>query len=163
MRNSIEQNLPLSRKDDLLIQKILDEIVIYDKKSERMHCLNVSSAAIWELCDGKTPVSEIALKLSRKLDFSCDEEIVMQALQDFESLELLEKDFSLPAAQKLSRRNLVKEAAKVAVLLPLVTTITAPASVMAQSPGIGGTQGEVGAQGPQGLQGFQGPQGAGFP
>lgn len=43
---------PCARRDDLLVQEVLDELLIYDLRSHEAHFLSAAAAAIWRGCDG---------------------------------------------------------------------------------------------------------------
>jgi len=48
--------LPETRKDRVLVQKIGDELIVYDQDRSRAHCLNPTSSLVWQSCDGQTTV-----------------------------------------------------------------------------------------------------------
>ena len=75
---------PLARTDDLVIEEVEDEVLIYDATSNRAHCLGATAARVWRACDGNSDVSA----LSDALDLSVD--VVNQALDELEALELLD-------------------------------------------------------------------------
>jgi len=51
---------PRARKDDLLIQDLPEETLVYDVVRHRAHCLNRTAALVWRHCDGKTSVEKLA-------------------------------------------------------------------------------------------------------
>jgi hypothetical protein len=127
---------PLARKSDLTVEDFPAEMVVYDHKRHRIHCLNRSTSFIWQRCDGRTEMEEIASHLP-KAGLPADTEIVRQALKALDRAHLLEGepvffDLGLP-----SRRQLVKRlgltAASSAALLPAITSAVAPTPVMAAS------------------------------
>lgn len=52
------------RRADLVIDLKHDEAHLTDPTTGEVHVLNASAYAIWELCDGKTPIGSIADALS---------------------------------------------------------------------------------------------------
>lgn len=55
-----------------------DQLVVYDSHSDRVHVLNTAAAAIFDLCDGETPVEAIVAELERVIPeqaFDCDHEV----------------------------------------------------------------------------------------
>ncbi len=47
-----EQARPLARKADLVTKEVADEVLVYDLKSHKAHCLNQTAALVWKYCDG---------------------------------------------------------------------------------------------------------------
>lgn len=95
---------PLSSKE------LLDEIILYDDRTHKAHCLNSTAAAIWRLCDGTHNVADIAKAVVQcsKSDPDAAESLVWTALRQLGRagllLNSLPSDSKLPA---LSRRELV--------------------------------------------------------
>lgn len=150
--------LPRARRDDLLIEDVLDELLIYDLRSEQAHSLNAAAAAIWRACDGHTSVEALAAATSAATGAHCDEGIVRLALERLQERGLLDA-FEPPARRPMSRREMIERVAVTALALPLITSLSVPSPAMAQSCPLMGPQGPQGMQGPQGPQGIQGPQG----
>ena len=75
---------PLARTEDLVIEEVEDEVLIFDPTSHRAHCLGATAARVWRACDGNSDVSA----LSDTLDLSVD--VVTQALDELEALNLLD-------------------------------------------------------------------------
>lgn len=48
------------RKGQAWIRRGTDDVAVYNPDDGRLHVLNPSALAIWELCDGATAISEIA-------------------------------------------------------------------------------------------------------
>lgn len=154
---------PRARRNDLLVQEVLDEIIVYDTRSEQVHCLNSTAAAIWLACDGNVSIERIAAQIGERFGSICDANVVYRALERLDKCNLLETSVTAPPEILPSRRVMIKKAGAAAVLLaPLVTTIVAPMPAMAISPCAPGPQGPQGPQGPCGPQGPQGRKGFGF-
>lgn len=154
---------PRARHDDLLIEDVLDEVLVYDLRAQQAHCLNPAAAAIWRACDGCRSVEMLAGAASEALGARCDGDVVRLALEQLRERNLLEA--CAPVAWRpLSRRELLGGVAVSAIVLPLITSLNAPTPAMAQSCPPVGPQGFQGVLGPQGAcvcgpQGSQGPQG----
>ena len=73
---SRESLVPKARHDELVVQELEDEVLVYDLKRQRAHSLNRTSALIWEHCDGKQTVRGLARLLEQKLGVVTDEEVV---------------------------------------------------------------------------------------
>ena len=130
-----QQALPQARTIDLVTQEMPDEVLIYDLKSHKAHCLNRTVAQIWHLCDGKTSVPEIARRLEKESSNPVDEELVWMALGQLNKSRLLEQNVIMPdAAVRLSRRAAVRKLGLgTAMALPVIVSIIAPTSVGAAS------------------------------
>lgn len=135
MREKAGQYKPLARKDRLAVQSLAEELLVYDLGMHKVHCLNPTAAFIWNSCDGQTTVSELTERLKRKFAEQIDEEVVWFALNQLEKDQLLEHGLkSSPAKNLISRRALVRRIGIAAVLIPLVTTISAPTALACVSP-----------------------------
>lgn len=128
---------PLARKDGLLVQELSHEVLVYDQERHKAHCLNSTAALVWKHCDGRTSVREMARLLEKSLGASVNEDVVWCALNQLEKDHLLEERLAWPAGMEpLSRRELVRRIGIAAVLVPLVTTISAPTAEAAASCGM---------------------------
>ena len=58
---------PLGKTENLVVQSLEDETLIYNLKTNKAVCLNETSALIWEMCDGRSSISQIAEKLGKRL------------------------------------------------------------------------------------------------
>jgi Coenzyme PQQ synthesis protein D (PqqD) len=134
METGIPAFIPMRK--DLLVRELHDEIIVYDGRTRKAHCLNPTAAAIWKLCDGKKSVEEIASALRQALAAPVDEGLVWLAVREFNKSGLLQKEISPTVEQTmLSRRDLVRKIAVGAALaLPVATSIVVPALAAAVSP-----------------------------
>lgn len=119
--------MPLARTEELIIEELPDELLIYDLKNDNAHCLNRSSAFVWKHCDGTRTVGQVAHLLEAELQMHVDVEVVWLALQQLEKYRLL-KPAAIPAAKpnRISRRELVSKYAPASLALPLIISIAAP-------------------------------------
>ena len=68
---------PETARDEVLIEALGDELVVYDLVRHRAHCLNKSAALVWRHCDGKTTIAELAKLLQKELGLpDLDEDLV---------------------------------------------------------------------------------------
>lgn len=134
--------VPAARKDELLIQEVPGETLVYDLKSHQAHCLNQTAALVWKHCDGKLTVAQVAERLERELKSPVSEEVVRLALDQLEKSDLLEACERVPAGfAPMSRRALIRSLGMAtAIAVPLVTSIVAPTAAQTAS-----TCGGVGA------------------
>ena len=66
MRAEIKDHLPKKRKEGIIVKELPDEVLVYDLDRDKAHCLNHSAAAVWERCDGRTTVAEIARAVEKR-------------------------------------------------------------------------------------------------
>ena len=69
MKEKARNAKPIARKQGLVIQDLPDEVLVYDLDRDRAHCLNTTAAFVWQHCDGKSTVGEIAAKLAQSAEF----------------------------------------------------------------------------------------------
>ena len=56
--------MPRARQDELVVEELPDETLVYDLKRHKAHCLNRTSALVWQHCDGRTSVAAVAALLA---------------------------------------------------------------------------------------------------
>ena len=127
---------PKARRDGLIVQELPTELLVYDQKSHRAHCLNAPAASVFKSADGSRSVAEIARATSERLGAAFDEDLAWLALHELDRNSLLETP--LPLVPRGTARRDVLRAGAVAAMLPVILAITAPTSASAQSGG-GGT------------------------
>ena len=117
---------PLARKGDIFEENLPEEVILYDKTNNKVHCLNKTAAAIWESCDGTRTVEDLAQVIEAKLGAPTDRKLVLLALEELEKADLLESgSVMVPDAVLTSRREAL---GKIAIAgSALVATIVAPA------------------------------------
>ncbi len=130
--------LPKARNGSQILTRELDgEFIVYDKRRHRAHCLNPTVAALWQLCDGQTSISDLTAAQSRSFGLAEEERVTHLGLRQLARARLLEEHrMYLEISNGLTRRAIGRHlslAGATAALLPLVTTIIAPTSAMAQS------------------------------
>jgi hypothetical protein len=151
----------MARRQQLIVQELPDELLVYDNDRYQAHCLNRLAASIWKHCDGRTTPAEIARRVTAATDSPVTEEMVWHALYQLSEFHLLEEsEAHMVAAAPISRRELMMRLGNVAVALPLVSTILAPAAAQTGSTGLTSGTGATGATGPTGATGSTGGTGA---
>jgi hypothetical protein len=124
---------PLARTDDLVVEELDGELLVYDSNNQRAHCLGVTAARVWRACDGEASVEAICAALDM------DAETVNDALAELERTELLQSSGLLEVLNGngngasngigLTRREMGKRSAQVggaAFAAPLILSIAAP-------------------------------------
>jgi hypothetical protein len=126
---------PVSRQSDLVVQEATGELLIYDLKNNRALCLNETTTAVYQLCDGTNSINDLSRQLSRKLNSSVTEELVWLALDQLQRENLLATVIEKPAAfAGLSRREVIRRIGTATlVALPFITALIAPTAARAGS------------------------------
>lgn len=121
--------LPKVRNQNIVIQEIGNEIMIYDLEINKAYCLNETSAIVYQNCDGETDFTD----LNSKYDFP--NEIIYLTLDQLQKENLLEKNVQFLSPFKgLKRREVVKKIGLGSMIaLPVIASIIAPTAVNAQS------------------------------
>jgi len=115
---------PLTRRDGLLLRELPDELLVYDTKQHRAHCLNRTAATVFRRADGTLTVADLARLLDPDAPRPAGEAAVRMALERLDEAGLLEGGPFRPA---LSRRDVVRRVGLgAALLLPAVASIVAP-------------------------------------
>jgi len=126
--------LPTARDEQLLIQELQDETLVYDLTSKKAHCLNPTAALIWRHCDGKTTVPALARLLRETLNLPEDADIVWKALLQLDKARLLREPVVPPGeVHRFSRRDLARKLGAAAILAPVVLSVLAPKAAAAGS------------------------------
>jgi hypothetical protein len=117
------------------LEEIGDELVIYDLQRHRAHQLNRTAALVWQHCNGQRTVAELCKILQDELDPAIQEVLVWQALERLGRSHLLREPRPRQAgAARMTRRQALRklgQVAALALLMPAVTSILAPAPLRA--------------------------------
>ncbi len=129
------QNNPKGRKNDIVIQELKDETLIYDLTTNKAYYLNETSAAVWNFCDGQSSVSDITKQLSKKLKSPVTEDFVWLALDGLKKENLIENETQISTPfEGLSRREAIRKVGLGSMIaLPLISSLIAPMAIHAQS------------------------------
>ena len=121
-----------ARTEELIVQEVGGETLVYDLKSNHAHCLNPTAAFVWRKCDGRHSMDEIARLLQQEMNAPASEELVSLAVKQLEKAQLLQG--MVPATSTISRREVGRKVGVAAALLiPAVMSITAPPAYAAGS------------------------------
>lgn len=125
----------LARRQDLVVQELPDEVLLYDLKRHKAHCLNSTAAFVWNHCDGHTTVAEMAKLMAAKWNASVSEDMIWLTLDKLSKANLLEERIVLPPSKgNLSRRDAVRQMGFGALLaVPAVLSLVSPAAAHATS------------------------------
>jgi hypothetical protein len=126
--------LPKARKKDLLVETIDHEVLVYDLRNSRAHCLNKNAGFVWRSCDGKTSIRELAGKLQKEIGAKDCAELLAVALRELSTANLLQQKMPLAGeGPSISRRDLIRRIGIAAATIPAVTSILVPTAQAAGS------------------------------
>ncbi len=129
--------MPRARQDELVVEELPDETLVYDLKRHKANCLNRTAALVWRRCDGQTSVAEVTAMLEEQLATPTDEAVVWMALDRLGRAHLLSEPVTLPADRaQYSRREVLRTLRRVAgisLLLPVIESIVAPSAAASVS------------------------------
>lgn len=125
--------MPRARTEDLVVEDLPDETLVYDLTRDRAHCLNPTAALVWRHCDGATTVADVSRLLATELNVPTREAFVWAALERLDKVRLLAEPVRVPAsAAGYTRREAVR-ALGLTAALPAIVSIVAPRAAHAQS------------------------------
>jgi len=133
MKRAKEQLIPEARRAGLVVQELSGEVLVYDRERNKAHCLNSTAARVWEYCDGKRSVAQIARAIEGEINAPVDEDVIWLGVEQLNKIHLLQEHAKLPEHKSgLSRREVMKRIGlAAAVALPVVTSIIAPSAAQA--------------------------------
>ena len=127
------KHLPPARTENIVVQNLESETLIYNLDTNKVFCLNETSALVYQACNGKTDFEDF--KNNHKLT----DEVIFLALDLLKKESLLEERFVSPLAG-MKRREVIKKIGLTSVIaLPIISSLMAPTSAMAAI-SCGGTQ-----------------------
>jgi hypothetical protein len=125
--------VPVARKDGLVIQETTEEVLVYDLSTNKAHCLNQTAAFVWKSCDGNNSISEITNLFEKQTGTVVHEDLIWLAIDQLQEKNLLESE-PLPKFTGSSRREVIKKIGLATVVaLPIVASLTAPTSALAST------------------------------
>ena len=110
---------PLRRTDALIVRRVGDETVVYDRDSERVTALDPGTTAVWEACDGRADIGDISV-------------LAGVGREHAETSLLQLADAGLLAGGGMSRRNLLR-AGVAGTAVPLLSIAAADAAFAASA------------------------------
>jgi hypothetical protein len=125
----------IARSEDLLVEKIDGEAVVYDLESKEVHCLKPLAAVVFAHCNGTCTTDEVAQIAERELGTTFTARDVEDAVNQLEAIGLVETPLVV-LKDGVSRRDMMKKTAfagAVAAFAPLITSIAAPSAALAAS------------------------------
>src|SRR6188768_1381613 len=99
--------VPVARKEGLVIQETTQEVLVYDLSTNKAHCLNQTAAFVWKSCDGNNSISEITNLFEKEMGTVVHEDLIWLAIDQLQEKDLLESE-SVPKFTGSSRREVIK-------------------------------------------------------
>lgn len=127
-----------------MLQRVGQELVLYDLRFNRAIHLNASLMAVWDCCDGRTSIDEIPSLVASKIGRPVNSDFVELALDELRQRSLLEGiEPAASTPQEITRREWLKKACAVSlVALPVLSSITVPSPTAAMSTACLNTDGQ---------------------
>jgi Coenzyme PQQ synthesis protein D (PqqD) len=131
----MKNETPIARFENIIVQELPDEALVYDTATNRMFCLNQTAAEVWKLADGTRNIKEISRLLSIKFHSNVGDELVSFALMELSKENLLAGKMPVIESFKhLSRREVIRRVGLASmVALPLISSLTMPKAIHAAS------------------------------
>lgn len=121
--------LPKARNENIVVQNLPQEVLIYDLATDRAFCLNETLHAVFIACDGKTTFEEL------KRRHHLTDDLIHFALDELRANDLLADSTGGDSYfGGLSRREVIKRVALTSmVAVPVISGLIAPRAAQAAS------------------------------
>ncbi len=124
---------PVAKIQDLVIQELGSETLVYNTITNQACCLNETAAFVWSNCKGDKSIDEIAGTFEEKFGIAVDAGFVRLAVSRLADKDLL-IDNGLAGMEMPSRREAIRKiGVSTAIAIPVVASLLAPRNVWAQT------------------------------
>ena len=131
---------PKSRQQDIIVQELDGEILVYDLTVDKAYCLNETSALVWRLCDGQSSIADISRAVGERFLSPANEDLIRLALDQLKEQNLLSEEGFVSKFDPMSRRQLIRRVGLgTMIALPFITSLVAPQAINAQSSACSGS------------------------
>jgi len=138
---------PKARSENLVIQTLPSETLVYDLTTNEAHCLNETAAFVWDNCKGDISIDEIAKSVEAQFGHAVDADYVRLAVKQLDDKNLLTEN-GLGGLAMPSRREVIKKIGLAsAIAIPIVASMVAPSSALASTSCICVVPGDCATQG----------------
>ncbi len=118
---------PKSKNDDLIVQSVGNELLIFNLKSNQAFSLNETTKTIYQACDGKTSFAELNYK------YNYSDDLIFLALDQLKKNDLIEDSYQTRFSA-VSRRDVIRKIGFASIIaLPVISAITVPTAALAGS------------------------------
>jgi hypothetical protein len=119
--------LPQAKNENIIVQNLNDEVLIYDSSNNRAFCLNSTSANVFNHCDGATTFKDLEQR------YGYSEDLIYLTLDTLAQEKLIVGDYQSKLAG-ISRREAIRKVGLATMIaLPLVSSLAAPKAANAAS------------------------------
>lgn len=125
--------IPVARKEGLVVQESAEEVLVYDLNSNKAHCLNQTAAFVWKSCNGDNSISEITKLFEKEIGSAVQEDLIWLAIDQLNEKNLLAANLTPNFAGRSRREAIKKIGLATVVALPIVASLTAPTSALAST------------------------------
>lgn len=126
---------PTARKNNIVIQELEAELIVYLLDTDQAFCLNETSALVWKNCNGKISIADLSKIFSKEMKTLISDSLIEFTIEQLNRENLLDhKEPIQTSFVNLSRRQAIKKIGFASmVALPIISTVVAPASIQAAS------------------------------
>ena len=122
--------LPQAHNENMVVQHLNDEVLIYNLQTNKAVCLNSTSAIVFNNCDGKTTFDELKSK------YKFNDDLIYFTLDKLDENNLLDNYRTGEHFAGLSRREVIKRVGMGSLIaLPVISGLVAPSAAFAASGG----------------------------
>lgn len=127
--------LPQAKTENIVVQNLQDETLIYDLSADKVFCLNPTAAFVWHNCDGHQSVAEISRALARSSRQLVAHDVIWLAIEELKSIGLMEEcETPFDGFKTTSRREAIKRIGLASTIaLPVIAGLLAPKAADAAS------------------------------
>lgn len=131
----MKNKLPSLRTNNIVVQNLDGEVLVYDLTINKAFCLNLTSTLIYQACGQNKSFAEIMCK------YEFTEELIFYALDQFQKNNLLNSEINYNASfEGLTRREVIRKIGLTSmVALPVISSLVAPSAINAASGATCGT------------------------
>lgn len=134
-KGSFMRQQPRARSEQIVVQDLSGELLIYDLESHKATCLNQTAAGVWKACEGELTPDEIAQKLSVEWGKEIGVELVWLTLEKLSKAGLLVEKVNMPVPfGEIPRREMMRRLRVASIVAaPLIASILAPKALASAS------------------------------
>lgn len=119
--------LPKAKSDNIVVQNLKDETLVYDLTTNKAFCLNATSAKVFNHCDGIQTFGDL------KAEHQLTDEIIYLTLDELQKNNLLAEEYVSPFVG-MNRREVIKKVGLASMIaLPVISSLIAPPATAAAS------------------------------
>jgi hypothetical protein len=124
----------LPKRKRAITRQLADELLVYETKTKRAHCLDATAGEIWRMCDGTKTAAQIAQAMRKEQQLLIDENSIRLTLARFAKAGLLQNSKRIQASSIDARRRFLQAGTAATMLaLPSVTSVFIPKAEQAVS------------------------------